>query len=293
MQQLWDPSASASAVNWDGSVIAGGQGGSAVRWSSSGEVNFLGEFPSGFGGTAPRGISSDGSVVVGTGDVSPGGLHPFRWTIAGGLQDLGTLPGGDNAWAVAVSRDGSAIVGFGNSAADHHDRAWRWTAATGMNSLGLARGAAGARAWGVNGDGTTIVGDLLPINGPAHGFLWNTTIGMVDIQTYFASLGIDLTGWVLSDAYGVSADGLTITGHGVHAGVPEPWIATIPAPGACYANCDASTVAPTLNVADVLCFLNRFAAGDAYANCDGSTAPPTLNILDFTCFLDRFGTGCP
>jgi hypothetical protein len=61
----------------------------------------------------------------------------------------------------------------------------------------------------------------------------------------------------------------------------------------CYANCDASTSQPVLNVADFTCFLQRFAAGDAYANCDASTAPPVLNVADFTCFLQRFAAGCP
>ncbi len=61
----------------------------------------------------------------------------------------------------------------------------------------------------------------------------------------------------------------------------------------CVANCDASTVSPTLNVNDFACFLNRFAAGQPYANCDGSTAPPVLNVLDFSCFLNRFAAGCP
>jgi cytochrome c len=60
-----------------------------------------------------------------------------------------------------------------------------------------------------------------------------------------------------------------------------------------YANCDASTAAPVLNVADFTCFLQRFAAGDGYANCDQSTNPPVLNVADFTCFLQRFASGCP
>jgi hypothetical protein len=64
-------------------------------------------------------------------------------------------------------------------------------------------------------------------------------------------------------------------------------------PGTCYANCDQSTAAPVLNVADFTCFLQRFAAGDNYANCDQSTAPPVLNVADFTCFLQRFAAGCP
>jgi len=61
----------------------------------------------------------------------------------------------------------------------------------------------------------------------------------------------------------------------------------------CYANCDASTASPILNVLDFNCFLSRFSAGDSYANCDGSTAPPALNVLDFNCFLSKFSAGCP
>jgi hypothetical protein len=61
----------------------------------------------------------------------------------------------------------------------------------------------------------------------------------------------------------------------------------------CYANCDGSTVAPVLNIADYVCFTQRFAAGDQLANCDNSTAPPILNIGDFVCFSQRFAAGCP
>ncbi|MEX2218427.1 MAG: hypothetical protein WD749_06660 [Phycisphaerales bacterium] len=62
---------------------------------------------------------------------------------------------------------------------------------------------------------------------------------------------------------------------------------------ACYANCDNSTQAPVLNVADFGCFLTRYAAGEAYANCDGSTQPPVLNVADFGCFLTKYAAGCP
>jgi murein tripeptide amidase MpaA len=70
-------------------------------------------------------------------------------------------------------------------------------------------------------------------------------------------------------------------------------LALSPLPPACYANCDASTAPPVLNVGDFTCFLQRFAAGESYANCDNSTAPPMLNVGDFTCFLQRFAAGCP
>jgi hypothetical protein len=66
-----------------------------------------------------------------------------------------------------------------------------------------------------------------------------------------------------------------------------------PGAPACYANCDCSTGAPALSVADVACFVGRFVAGDPYANCDGSGAEPVLNVNDFVCFLNRFAAGCP
>jgi subtilisin-like proprotein convertase family protein len=65
-------------------------------------------------------------------------------------------------------------------------------------------------------------------------------------------------------------------------------------PAPCYANCDASTTAPVLNVADFTCFLTKYAAGTLpYANCDNSTTAPVLNVADFTCFLTKFAGGCP
>jgi hypothetical protein len=64
-------------------------------------------------------------------------------------------------------------------------------------------------------------------------------------------------------------------------------------PVPCYANCDQSTAAPILNVADFSCFLQTFAAGDSYANCDNSSAAPMLNVADFSCFLQSFAAGCP
>ena len=53
---------------------------------------------------------------------------------------------------------------------------------------------------------------------------------MRPLQVILTSLGIDLTGWWLSNATGVSADGLTIAGRGTHNGALEGWIAVIPEP---------------------------------------------------------------
>ncbi|MFN0132155.1 MAG: hypothetical protein ACKVW3_06445 [Phycisphaerales bacterium] len=60
----------------------------------------------------------------------------------------------------------------------------------------------------------------------------------------------------------------------------------------CKANCDASTVAPCLNVNDFICFNNLFATGSNAANCDASTTPPILNVNDFICFNNAFAASC-
>jgi hypothetical protein len=60
----------------------------------------------------------------------------------------------------------------------------------------------------------------------------------------------------------------------------------------CWVNCDGSTDAPIVNIADFVCFMERFAAGETWANCDGSTTSPVLNVLDFNCFINRYSAGC-
>ncbi|MFN0131621.1 MAG: GC-type dockerin domain-anchored protein [Phycisphaerales bacterium] len=85
-----------------------------------------------------------------------------------------------------------------------------------------------------------------------------------------------------------------ITGSIVEAAIDDVNIFSINcAPLNCYPNCDGSSGNPVLNVADFICFLNRFAANDTYANCDGSTVSPVLNIADFICFNNAFAAGCP
>jgi hypothetical protein len=61
----------------------------------------------------------------------------------------------------------------------------------------------------------------------------------------------------------------------------------------CYGNCDGSLAQPKLNVADYVCFMNAYAAGDPYANCDGSSSAPVLNVADYICFMNKFAAGCP
>jgi len=89
----------------------------------------------------------------------------------------------------------------------------------------------------------------------------------------------------------VQLPSLPVVGGQVDVTLPAESVVTLVS--WCYPNCDGSAAAPSLNVLDFTCFVQKFASGDPYANCDGSTTPPVLNYLDFTCFLQRFAAGCP
>jgi probable HAF family extracellular repeat protein len=81
-------------VSDDGLVVAG-QSSQPFRWTYAGGLELLGDLHGGFSGGSARGISSDGSVIVGwLGNGSGVEYKAFRWTQATGMVDLGALPGG-------------------------------------------------------------------------------------------------------------------------------------------------------------------------------------------------------
>ncbi len=402
----------------------------AFRWAAPvGPMLNLGVLSAASDVVAAQGASTDGSVVVGYVTLDTGINRAFRWTSAGGMVDIGTLAGHTQAVAMAVNADGSVIAGY--CLRPGHSTAFRWTATGGMVALNPPPSGSSTQASAISPDGAFVVGssagsgpvrwdsagammvlsnpgavpastalgvsgDGSVIVGTGTGFtawMWTAASGIVDLQAYFPAQGINLTGWTLREATGVSADGRTIAGYGLRPTGLEGFVAQLPSclslagpadagacatgaatftvtpsgagpftfrwqvqtapagwqdlsasplslscggsalattPGSaltdiaitpcagvgtyqvrcvvsnacgsvtshsatysvCYANCDCSSAAPTLNVLDFACFLNRFAAGDPYANCDGSTASPLLNILDFACFLNQFAAGC-
>ena len=123
------------------------------------------------GGTASeaRGVSADGSVVVGTSYNAANHERAFRWTAAGGMQNLGTL-GGTFSKSSGVSADGSVVVGFTRNAANQN-RAFRWTAAGGMQDLGTLGGTSSG-AYGVSADGSVVVGVASNAAGQGRAFRW-------------------------------------------------------------------------------------------------------------------------
>ncbi len=167
------------------------------------EIEGLGYF-SGATSSTGRGVSPDGSVVVGSANIGMGMSEAFRWTSSGGMTRLGFLTGGDTTYAFDASTGGSVVVGYGNSALGF--QAFQWTAAGGLVGLGdLAGGAFNSYAYGVNADGSVIVG--IGVSGSGQeAFRWTNAGGMVGLG--------DLAGGTFnSQASGVSADGSVVVGY--------------------------------------------------------------------------------
>lgn len=203
-------------VGQDGSGSPGCGPGIPVEWVNGNEVAFLSWSPPQSGNA--YGVNADGSVIVGV-----FGGNAFRWTSSDGTtpQLLGDF-GGNAGTAYATSADGSVVVGTAavNNVAS---RPFRWTAGTGL--VGLCPAQVFASAYAVSADGSVVVGQT-GNNGRA--FRWTAATGCQTIQDLLTTAGVNLSGWNLTEAVGISADGSTIVGIGSNGVTSEAWIARLP-----------------------------------------------------------------
>jgi probable HAF family extracellular repeat protein len=166
-------------------------------------------------------------VVVGYSN-SGFGVEAFRWTSGGGMVGLGDIRWGSfGSYAYGVSADGSVVVGRGTSASA--GVAFRWTSGGSMVGLGgLPGGSYDSHAYGVSADGSVVVGEGNSASGD-EAFIWDSTNGMRSLKNVLENdHGLDLTGWTLKRAAGISDDGLIIVGYGVNPSSDyEAWMADL------------------------------------------------------------------
>jgi probable HAF family extracellular repeat protein len=133
------------------------------------------------------------------------------------MVGLGDLAGGVyNSSARAVSDNGSIVVGKASS--DSGTEAFRWVEGVGMTGLGdLEGGAFGSGALAISSDGSVVVGFGRDASGK-QAMKWTQQTGMKSLKSILEGNDVDLAGWTLVQANGVSADGVTIVGEGVNPG---------------------------------------------------------------------------
>jgi probable HAF family extracellular repeat protein len=204
----------AFGVSADGSVVVGDGGSQAFRWTQSGGIAGLGVLP---GRTNSRAIavSADGSVVTGSSYNLPSWdkEEAFVWTQAGGMQGLGFLPGGSTSFPNAISADGSVIAGTSNSSSGWS--AFRWTRSAGMVDIGHLPGTKITHPGAVSADGSIIVGASFVDRDHGTAFIWDAARGMRSLQSVLETdCGLNLTGWHLQNASGITPDGSVIVGWG-------------------------------------------------------------------------------
>jgi len=242
----------------------------AWRWTQAGGMTELGPFPaSGYIGSGATGVSADGSVVVGyyissmsgfqvyysfrqpvggavdtfdsdfgwgaagvSADGSVAISHKARWTLLGGTQ---SLPEWEHSTLYALSGDGAVVAGICRDL-NPNGQPFLWSEAEGMVLIDNLAGSRFTTPSALSEDGSVMVGSALfpdrPMGADDGAVIWTAEAGMKRLKDVLVTdYGLDLTGWTLFDATGISADGWTIVGNGIDPeGHSQGWIATLPEP---------------------------------------------------------------
>lgn len=298
------PRAVGRGISADGGVVVGigesALGTQAWRYSvATGVFTPLNDIAGGGNECFGYAVSDDGRVVVGVGRGS-NGTRAVRWVEGPLPEELGILPTPagfePNSAAEAVSADGTVVAGWSRSVnSPQGAEAFLWREGQGMIGLGdLDGGAFQSWAYGVSDDGSVVVGRA-SIPGPCgpfgcgsdgRAFIWDATNGMRDLQQLATEGGVDLTGWKLVEARGVSADGRTVVGNGINPrGLNEAWRLSLGG-SACVGD---FTGDGAVDSDDVIAFFGAWDAGLSGADV---TRDGGVDSDDVILFFARWDAGC-
>lgn len=218
----------AQAVSNNGVVVGNRslQWNEAFRWSATGGYQELGRLDMANSGShVARGISNDGTRVVGSGFSHTPWATNEAWVwiegatggVAGNQQmyRLGALAPGMRNEAYNISGSGNFVVGMAQNAIGQF-RATRWSIAdidaNGVDLIDLGTlGGDHSRAYDVSDDGTVAVGSASIANGTTRAFRWvEGATGGVSGNVQMYDLGT--LGGTYSEANAVSGDGAVVVG---------------------------------------------------------------------------------
>jgi probable HAF family extracellular repeat protein len=194
------------------------------------------DIPTGADDSAANAMTADGLMAAGRGRSSSSGYEACQWNHGNpNAVPLGDLAGGlTNSQVYGVSSNGEFLVGFGTSATSiqvpGRGEACYWIAGN-IHAIGDLPGGGPAEsyAWDVSDDGRIIVGEGTTALG-REAFVWTPGASIRNLHEVLTdSYGLDLTGWILRGARGLSSDGRSIVGFGANPqGQTEAWLARLP-----------------------------------------------------------------
>ena len=227
---------SANAISDDGKIVVGNDSQYAYKWTrETGLVSLvaLADYGTTSASTA-WGVSADGSIIAGN-----VGDQAIRWTQATGFQLLGQQPRGTSSNPTGgilpidppIVVDASSIhaqnkspivppiVGFSTS------QAWDMTPdGPVIVIVPPIVGFSTSQAWDMTPDGSMIVGGGFSAHG-SDAFIWTQKDGMQSLTDMLVQGGVDLAGWQLGWARGVSDNGQVIIGSGINPqGQYQAWV---------------------------------------------------------------------
>ena len=237
---------SAQDASADGSVVVG-MGSSAksingepFRWTNETNLNPVLNLSQSFILSTALGVSADGSVIVGR-QPAANGVEAYRWTAGTGAVGLdGQNDRFQSSEATSVSADGLVVVGRGASTRlpeittipifgdpSLMTEAFCWTQSSGLVGLGIRPGGDFSIANDVSADGSVVVG-IGSGNSQHTALVWTSVNGWENIADLLSQSGIDLDGWKLEEATGISANGTIVVGYGTNPdGNTEAWRADL------------------------------------------------------------------
>jgi len=267
----------ATDISADGSTIVGysmsdnafSSGWEAVRWSADGQIEALGDLVDTDYWSESKGVSGDGSVVVGLSYMIG---HGFRWengvleslstseiyfSNAGAISDDGTRIIGtaiilaDNIEYAAILEEGNIIeiaevpIGgniqplnisgnglfvVGEKNISDSSHGFIWSESDGFIEL-ESLGGFTIQALAVSDDGSVVVGWSQDNLSEPHAFIWTEENGTQKLQDVLENTyGLELPGWTLTAAIDITPDGKTIIGDGINPqGQQEGWRIVLPA----------------------------------------------------------------